>query len=237
MLLNKYLYIATFLMLVMIPISNYNIANSKEVKVKVEETGLIWVDHVNLGTKISGASPIIQFEPTSAGDLFVEKSPTALPGDFPRTEGFGIYVSAPPPGFFVNGVRICYGIIGDTKSATKVTQLRIAQFDETSLGIPPGTLPPGYDSRLDDASVGSLAPTPSLMFNDPSAFACINSINNTTSLPPPSGPTPACIDTDTGTLRIGVIVNLADISDVIYIRALALQYDLTLPDNVTCPSS
>ena len=34
----------------------------------------------------------------------------------------------------------------------------------------------------------------------------------------------------------GVEVQIGDADDQVRIRSLAFQYDLTLPDNVTCPS-
>lgn len=199
-------------------------------KPNVDEQGLIWIEHLELGFATSELSPNIVFGPSPGVDLNVESNPANAISPFPRSRHLTAYVNAPPAGYYVNGVRLCYGILGNDVN-TKVTRLRIIQFDETATDG--GTIAPGYIVRLEDTSAGALAPTPSTTFDDFSAFECIDSINDTNSDTPG---TPACIETDTGTLGVGVEAQVGDEDDRIYIRALALRYDLGLPDAVTCPS-
>ncbi len=164
--------------------------------------GIIWTNHRDFAVNrvaLQGLETSI----SSGGDTIIQQRTDVTVE--PRPVFFSAVVPAPPPGFHLTGVRVCVGVEGDSPE-TGIRGLRLVQFDETSR---PG-LWPGFAIKLEDRNVTS---PPAGAFEDPAAFACIDSKRT------------ACVDTTRGTTEAAVRVLVGDADDRIWVRALGTHYD------------
>lgn len=136
-------------------------------------------------------------------------------GTFPKKQMLGIHTPTIPPGHYITGLRVCYGIVGN-HADTEIEHLRLAQYQVG--GSTTGNWP-GYRISLEDTSVGSQAPNPppgGFAYNDAAGFACVNSGSSTWR---------PCLDPNNGTISARMEFKFGDADDYIGVMAVGLDYD------------
>ena len=176
--------------------------------------GIIWLNHHDLVVKDTDRIT----SSTNGTSVFLTPKPGIA---FPERDLVPIHASTLPPGFYITGVRVCYGIVGD-HADTEVHRLRLAQFDSDWAG---GPIWPGYVVRLEATNTGSLAPTPppgGFAYDEGAGFVCVDSASDTGQ---------PCLDPGKGTVAAETGVQIGDQDDRLVIQAVGVHYDLTCTPN------
>jgi hypothetical protein len=190
-------------------------------------SGFLWLDHFNLTGPITSR---VATERTIGVDLSVTKS-SVLQGP-PWRDFISMVIPALSPGFYLDGrIRVCYGIIG-TSAETKIDVLRLSQFRQDQVDMGSGV--PGYTNLHNDPPDG--VPPPGSSNSSAANFDCVD-IDSTS-----NSNGPVCIDPSRGPLMVSLRVQIGALTDtnptdIVFIRALGVGYDLTLPGGAPgCPN-
>ena len=176
--------------------------------------GLIWLNHHDM--VVSPTEGVMLS--TNGTVVFVNPKTT---GSFPKNEMVGIFTPTLPPGHYITGMRVCYGIIGN-HADTEVHRLRLTQYE--SVGATSGSRWPAYLVRMEDTSTGSLAPNPpagGFAYNDPAGFTCVDSTS--------AGG--LCLDPAKGTIGAHPGFQFGNADERIAVMAIGLHYDRSCTPN------